>query len=220
MEQNKFYLNHSVEGNIEVYDVRILDRNKRWFTYTQIIDGEEWKPLATIPVGDIRNYISRKPFVQIEASTQHFFDESVKTIYWERKNDREIKYFVDDVSGNYRPSITKIKYFKIIFDSTKIKVTYYFQMWSKKSHQLEWFEDYMISDKEKYSSLLDFKSKHIFETLIEAKDYSNYVWELGKKLRAKKSSEIRLELHAQKKTRLYSSQEEPRLWQHVGYDMR
>lgn len=148
------------------------------------------------------------------------FDESVKTIYWERKNDRDIKYFVDDIGGNYRPSITKIKYFKIIFDSSKIKVTYYSHEWSKKSHQLEWFEGYSNHNKNEYKSLLDFKSKHVFETMLEAKDYSNYVWEFGKDSRLKKASEIRLELNAQRKTRLYSSQEEPRLWQNVGYDMR
>ena len=79
---------------------------------------------------------------------------------------------------------------------------------------------YETFDKNLYTSLLDFKSKHIFEMYKDAKSSVDYFWKIGFGQRERKSCETRLELNAQRKTRLYSSQEEPRLWQTVGYDMR
>ena len=221
MEQNKFYLNHPIEGIIEIFDLNIVDRLEGWIEYKQIVDGEMWDIRGTIPSGDIRQYISKtkrfKPII-VQSSNQMVFDESVKTIYWDDK--REVKYLVNDITGNYKSSISKIKYFKIIFDSTRIKIDYHYQAWSNKSKKLEYYIGYETFDKNLYSSLLDFKSKHIFEMYKDAKSSVDYFWKIGFGQRERKACETKLELHAQKKTRLYSSQEEPRLWQQVGYDMR
>ena len=220
--QNRYFLNHNVEGVIEVFDVKILDINKRLLTYKQFVDGEEWNLIGTIPLGDIRCYISKtmkfKDKNVEKVISPITFDESVKTIYWDDK--RDTKYFVADVTGDYKSSISKIKHFKIVFDKVKIHVDYHYQAWSYKSKQLEYYIGYDSFKRSDYKSLLDFKSKHIFEMYSDAKSMVDHYYKLGKNVRAKKTCELNLELHAQKKMRLYHSIEEPRLWDNIGYNMR